>query len=182
MVCRSLLRATVLLAHRWELLYHPDSTRNTTVPVPRLSVLSIPTILPKMKMVGQPSLANKRSMDPPRAWIRQKITKDNKRIHGWNESTVGFIGCSKNLHDWKRGKLYTLFYANENGKKTLMRSEDNINKKLTILKSTILVLLLYFTVYSNYYTRYRKGTCNYLTGCPLPFKSREFCNNCSSLL
>ena len=38
-------RATALLLHCRVLLYHPDSTRNTTVSVPKLSVLSTPSNL-----------------------------------------------------------------------------------------------------------------------------------------
>ena len=94
----ALSRTTVLLSHCQVLLYHLDSMQNATVRVHRLSVLSMPKLLPKMKMGGQLLLVNKRRMDPG-VWIK------NKRIYGWDESTVGFIGCSKNLHDWERGKL-----------------------------------------------------------------------------
>jgi hypothetical protein len=64
-------RATVLLPHCRVLLYHLNSTRITTVPVPRLSVLSMPTLLPKMRMGGQLLLGNKRRMHP-RLWTKKK--------------------------------------------------------------------------------------------------------------
>ena len=66
----------MLLLHCPVLLYHPDSTQNTTVPVPKLSVLSTPTLLPKMdEMGGQLLLGNRRGMDP-RVWIKKKRTKE----------------------------------------------------------------------------------------------------------
>ena len=61
-------RATVLL-------YHPDSMQNTTVAVPKLSVLSTPTLLPKMEMGGQLLLENRRRMDP-RLWIMKWNMKE----------------------------------------------------------------------------------------------------------
>ena len=85
----------MLLAHSRVLLYHRDSTQNTTVPVPRLSVLSDlnyatqnedgwTTIIGKQKKNGSKSLDQE---------------KDNKKIHGGNESSMGFISSSKNLND-----------------------------------------------------------------------------------
>ena len=85
-----MLRATVLLSHRRALLYHLDSTRNTTVTVSRLSVLSTPTLLPIMKMVGQLFLENKGRMDP-RVWIKKsKRTKESmaEMKVQWDSSVV----------------------------------------------------------------------------------------------
>ena len=73
---KSLSRATVLLSHCRVLLYYPDSMKNTTVPVPKLSVLSTPTLLPKMEIGGQPLLGNRKRMDP-RVWIKKKKAKES---------------------------------------------------------------------------------------------------------
>ena len=54
-----------------------------------LSVLSTPTLLPKMKMGGQLLLENKRRMDP-RVWIKKKRTKESKAEMKlqWDSSVV----------------------------------------------------------------------------------------------
>ena len=82
-------RATVLLLHGRVLLYHPDSTQNTTVPVPKLSVLLTPTLLPKMEMGRQLLLGNRRGMDP-RVWIKKKRTTESmaKMKVQWDSSVV----------------------------------------------------------------------------------------------
>ena len=82
-------RATVLPSHGRVLLYHLDSTQNTTVTVPRLSVLLMPTLPPKMKMGGQLLLENRRRMDP-RVWIKKKRTKESmtEMKVQWDSSVV----------------------------------------------------------------------------------------------
>ena len=75
----SMSSATVLLSHCRVLLYHPDSTQNTTVPVPKLSVLSMPTLLTKMKMVGQPLLGS----------IKRRTKKAKKQEKKIKVSTAG---------------------------------------------------------------------------------------------
>ena len=72
----------VLLSHYHVLLYHPDSTQNiTVVPIPRLSVLSMPTLLTNMKMVGQPLLGSIKRR-------AKKTRKEDKSFHGRNESAA----------------------------------------------------------------------------------------------
>ena len=75
LLCVRMSRATVLLPRCRVLLYHPDSMQNTTVAVPKLSVLSTPTLLPKMEMGGKELLENKRRMDP-RLWIMKWNMKE----------------------------------------------------------------------------------------------------------
>ena len=91
----SMSRATVLLPHCRVLLYHPDSTQNTTVAVPKLSVLSTPTLLPKMKMGGQLLLESKRRMDP-RLWIMKWNIKEPMAE---SKVEMGFTGCSWKTQD-----------------------------------------------------------------------------------
>ena len=71
-------------------LYHLDNARNTTVTVSRLSVLSTPNLLPKMKMVGQLLLESKRRMDSRIVGIKKKRTKESmaEMIVQWDPSVV----------------------------------------------------------------------------------------------
>ena len=90
-----LSRATVLLPRCRVLLYHTDSMQNTTVAVPKLSVLSTPTLLPKMKMGGQQLLENKRRMDP-RLWIMKWNMKEPMAE---SKVEMGFTGCSRKTQE-----------------------------------------------------------------------------------
>ena len=88
-------RATVLLPRCRVLLNHPDSMQNTTVAVPKLSVLSTPTLLPKMKMGGQLLLGNKRRMKP-RLWIMKWNMKEPMAE---SKVEMGFTGCSRKTQE-----------------------------------------------------------------------------------
>ena len=71
----------MLLSHCRVLLYHPDSTQNTTVPVPRLSVMSMPTLLTNLRMFGQPLLGSIKGRV-------KKTRKEDESFHGRNENAA----------------------------------------------------------------------------------------------
>ena len=44
-------------------------------------------------------------------WIQEFGSRKREQIiHGWDESTVEFIGCSKNLQDWKEGNSKDYYF------------------------------------------------------------------------